>query len=60
MQCDPKDMFVVRCVSLLFGNGQFAYILQGYVIGIGTILPQCPWSNPEEYRLWYHINSLGT
>ena len=55
MQYDPKDMFVVRCVSLLFDNGQFTYILHGYIIGIGTILPQCPWSNPEEYRLWYPI-----
>ena len=36
------------------------FILQGYFTGIGAIisLPQCQWSNPEEYVKMYDIKYL--
>ena len=46
------------------GDDRFVNILQGYFTGTGAIirLPQCQWSNPEEYEymqitiIWIHQN----
>ena len=50
--------FVVLCCGQL--TSDFAHILQGYFTSTGAIrlLPQCQWSNPEDYGLIDHMNPL--
>ena len=44
--------FAHFCVLLWLGVTDFSHIIQDSFIGIGAIvwLPQCQWSNPEEYE----------
>ena len=48
--CAYGSHFVVFCCGLIWTD--FTHFLQGYFTGTGAIigLPQCQWSNPEEYE----------
>ena len=52
--------FVVCSCGLLLVSP--THILQGYFTGTGAIirLPQCQWSNPEEYHWMSHMNLFTT
>ena len=50
----PKNYvtwFMMCCFCFVSVLSDFTHILQGYFTGTGAIkwLPQCQWSNPEEY-----------
>ena len=55
----PRNMHAVRSL-LSFGSGWFTHLFQGYINGTGAImwLPQCHWSNPEEYGWIDYMHSL--
>ena len=48
--------FIIPCSALI--SIDFTHLLQGYFTGIGAIvgLPQCQWSNPEEFGWMDRIN----
>ena len=46
-------------VFFWLSSGLFCPYLQGCYAGTGATLPQCQWSNPEEYGKGDHMNPIG-